>query len=194
MRLGSARSSVRGSFLANVDYQNIALPSQLKNYQEILTLICKHETEAVKEMMRKLSITEVVGIRGLNMEINDIGFENGPVETLMWNPLHFAVYFQNLELVQYMVKDMRINLGLTAPKSNAESEKDPVNTDRYPEDKLLTLLLAYDRKDPQLLKLLLDEGYRIWPSKSIETLLTERLNADIAELTDDSTPMVNVLA
>ncbi len=66
-------------------------------------------------MFRKLGIREVVGIRGLNFVLEEgiIG-ESGPVETLMWNPLHFAIYFQNLELVTYMVKEMKVNLGLTA--------------------------------------------------------------------------------
>ena len=72
---------------------------------------------------------EIVGIRGLNLILDDVGFEQGnSIETLMWNPLHFAVYFQNLELVKFFVRDMRINLAITAPKSNAENEKDPVNT------------------------------------------------------------------
>lgn len=188
LRLGSARSSVRGSFLANLDYQSIAVPSQLKIHQEILQLICQHETEAVKEMFKKLGLREVVGIRGLNLVLEEgIMGENGPVETLMWNPLHFAVYFQNQELVAYMVKEMKINLGLTGQKHNAESEKEAVNTDRYKEDKLLSLLLAYDRKDPDILKILLDEGFRIWPSKCLNTLLGERLNTDANDVCPQAT-------
>ena len=93
----------------------------------------------------------------------------------MWNPLHYAVYYQNLDLVKYFIKDMKINLGVTGPKSNADHEKDAVNNDRYPEDKLMTLLLAYDRRNPQILKFLLDEGYKIWPSKCINMLLNEKL-------------------
>lgn len=164
-----------------MDFSHIALPSQLKNYNEVLNLIVNHDTEGVKEMLRNMKVKEIVGIRGLNLILEDVRFEEGMVETLMWNPLHFAVYFQNFELVKYFVKDMRINLGLNAPKSVAETEKDAMNSDRFPEDKLMTLLLAYDRKDPQMLKFLLDEGYRIWPSKSINNLLNERLNADVSE-------------
>lgn len=44
-------------------------------------------------MLKKMKVTEIVGIRGLNLVIEDIDFEQGPVETLMWNPLHFAVYY-----------------------------------------------------------------------------------------------------
>jgi hypothetical protein len=76
---------------------------------------------------------------------------------------------------------MRINLGLTAPKSNAESEKDPFNNDRYPDDKIMLLLLAYDRRNPQILKFLLDEGYRFWPVKTIMNMLEDRLNEDVLE-------------
>ena len=81
----------------------------------------------------------------------------------MWNPLHFAVYTNNLILVQFLLRDMRVNLGLSAPKANADSEKDAVNNEKYLEDKLLLLLLAYDRKNPSMLKYLLDEGFRFWP-------------------------------
>jgi hypothetical protein len=84
----------------------------------------------------------------LNLVIEDIEFEDDPVETLMWNPLHFAVYYQNFDLLKFFLKEMRINLGLTAPKANADSEKDAVNNDRYPEDKIMLLLLAYDRRNP----------------------------------------------
>lgn len=70
---------------------------------------------------------------------------------------------------------------LTGMKSNADHEKDAVNNDRYPEDKLMALLLAYDRRNSQILKFLLDEGYKIWPSKCIDMLLNERLFNDIKE-------------
>lgn len=65
----------------------------------------------------------------------------------MWNPLHFAIYYQNFDLVKYFVKEMKINIPLTGMKSNADHEKDAVNNDRYPEDKLMALLLAYDRRN-----------------------------------------------
>ena len=88
-----------------------------------------------------------MGIRGLNLTIEDIDFENGSVETIMWNPLHFAIYYQNFELVKYFLKDLKINMGVTGPKAKADFEKDAVNSDRYPEDKIMSLLLAYDRRD-----------------------------------------------
>lgn len=99
-------------------------------------------------MIQKMKIREIVEIRGLNLYIDDIRFESEAIETLMWNPLHFAVYYSNYDLIKFFVKDMRINLGLTAPKANADSEKDAVNYDRYPEDKIMLLLLAYDRMNP----------------------------------------------
>jgi hypothetical protein len=38
-----------------------------------------------------------------------------------------------------------------------------VNNDKYPEDKIMILLLAYDRRNPIMLKFLLDEWFRFWP-------------------------------
>jgi hypothetical protein len=49
--------------------------------------------------------------------------------------------------VRYLVKDMKINLALTGAKASADSERDAFNSDRYPEDRLLALLLAFDRRD-----------------------------------------------
>lgn len=43
---------------------------------------------------------------------------------------------------------MQITFGVTAPKANAESEKEAaVNPKGFPEDKIMLLLIAYDRRD-----------------------------------------------
>lgn len=98
----------------------------------------------------------------------------------MWNPLHYAVYYQNLELLRYMLREMRINLALTAPKAPAENEREAVNNEKYTEDKIMVLLLAYDRRNPQLLRYLLGEGARFWPpKKTFEKLVKERLFEEI---------------
>ena len=86
---------------------------------------------------------------------------------MMWNPLHFAVYYQNFELVKFLISDMKVNISLSAPKANAESEKDAANTEKYPEDKIMILLLAYDRRNIQIMKFLLDECYKFWPLSTI---------------------------
>ena len=102
----------------------------------------------------------------------------------MWNPLHFAVYYQNLDLVKYILKTLKVNLSMTAPKANAESESDVINNDKYPEDKIMLLLLAYDRKNSTILRFLLDEGFRFWPQKTIVNLIEERINEDIMHYND----------
>jgi hypothetical protein len=56
------------------------------------------ETQAVVAMLRTMGLTEVVGVRGLALEIDDIeaskgGDEDESVNTVMWNPLQFAVYY-----------------------------------------------------------------------------------------------------
>lgn len=182
-KMPSARSSsMKGSFFSSADFSNISLPSQLKIYQEVLHLIIAADTDGVIEMIKKLKVREIAGIRGLNLLIDDIRVESeSPVDTVMWNPLYFAVYYQNYDLVRFLLKDLKINLGLSAPKANADTERDAVNNDRYPEDKIMLLLLAYDRRNPQILKFLLDEGFRFWPSKTIPNLLQERLNEDIIQ-------------
>ena len=74
---------------------------------------------------------------------------------------------------------MKVNIGLTAPKANAESERDVSNNDKYPEDKIILLLLAYDRRNPMILKFLLDECFRFWPLNTVNNLLEERIGEEI---------------
>jgi hypothetical protein len=104
----------------------------------------------------------------------------------MWNPLHYAVYYQNTEILKYLLKDMKINIALTAPKAPAENERENVNNDKYDEDKIIILLLAYDRRNPLMLKYLLDEGFRYWaPKKTITKLLNDRLFSEVSRYCEE---------
>jgi hypothetical protein len=100
-----------------------------------------------------------------------VNFESELIDTLMWNPLHFAVYFQHLELVKYFIQTLKVNVSVTAPKPLAESEKDPTNSVNYPEDKILLLFLAFDRRNSKILAYLLDRLYYFWPSSTLDQLL-----------------------
>lgn len=134
------------------------------------------------EILKKSKVTEVVGIRGLFRQIEDLEFEEDSVETLMWNPLHFAVYYQNFELVRFLVKDLKVNFAMTGPKANAESEKDEFNNEHYPEDKILLLLLAYDRRNSRILKFLLDQMHMFWPTSTVKQLLEDRFNSEVSQI------------
>jgi hypothetical protein len=85
----------------------------------------------VIDLIKKQNLKEIVGIRGLNLFIEDLEFEQDTVETVMWNPMHFAVYYNNFELVKHFVSVMKVNANMTLPKANAESEKDSDNTEKY---------------------------------------------------------------
>lgn len=79
-------------------------------------------------MIKKLKVKEIVAIRGLSILIEDIQFESDSVETKMWNPLHFAVYFQNIDLVKFFMKEMKVNMRFTLSKAYSDHEKDPGNS------------------------------------------------------------------
>jgi hypothetical protein len=97
-----------------------------------------------------------------------------------------------MELLRFLLREMRVNFALTAPKAPADSERDPVNHDKYTEDKIMLTLIAYDRKNPQLLKYLLDEGFKFWPSgKTVEKLLKERLFNEIIRFTIEEASFSN---
>lgn len=168
------------------DFAGIPLPSVLKANHDLLMLIVGGETQAAIAILKSMGVSEVAGIRGLNLQIDDIedteGVEGGEesVGTLMWNPLQYAVYYQNIDLLRFLLQDLKINLSLTAPKAPAENEREAVNNEKYTEDKIMLPLLAYDRRNPGMLKFLLDEGFRYWPSKkTLEKLLKERLFEEV---------------
>lgn len=68
---------------------------------------------------------------------------------------------------------------VTAPKPLAESEKDPTNSVNYPEDKILLLLLAFDRRNQKILTFLLDKLYFFWPSTTVDQLLIQKFNENV---------------
>jgi len=43
-------------------------------------------------------------------------------DTVMWNPLHFSVYQGHLDIIKFLHTDIKINIGLTAPKNIASNE------------------------------------------------------------------------
>ena len=176
----SARSnhSMRSSFYSNMEILQLPQPNKLKLFQEILTLITQGptNTRAVIDLIKKLQIREIVQIRGLYLSIEDMEHEDDPIDTIMWNPLHFAVYYGNFELVKFFISDLKVNIALTASKANAESEKDAVNTEKYPEDKIMLLLIAFDRQNRDIFWYLLHECYYFWPHFTINQLLKDHIN------------------
>lgn len=104
----------------------------------------------------------MVHIRGVNNLVSDLPYEEEEIETSMWNPLHFAVYHQELPIVKYLISDLKVNISITAPKAASESEKDPTNSVNFPEDKFMLLLIAFAKRDKAMLEYLLDELWYFW--------------------------------
>lgn len=48
-------------------------------------------------------------------------------DTVMWNPMHFAVYNGHLEVLKVLSEQYKVNLAKTAPKPFAINEGDQVN-------------------------------------------------------------------
>ncbi len=114
----------------------------------------------------------VVHIRGSNYVIEDLTIEDGDqIETLMWNPIHYAVYYNHVDIIKYIVEELGVNIGLTVPKPAAESEKDPTNSVSFPEDRIILLLIAIDRNNYQVLEYLLNALSQFWSRKDFTNLL-----------------------
>lgn len=99
----------------------------------------------------------VVHVRGCNYLLEDLLIEDGEtVETLMWNPIHYATYYGHLHILTYIVSELKINIGITVLKPAAESEKDPTNLATFPEDRIILLLIAIERNNFEVLDYLLN--------------------------------------
>lgn len=81
IKSGRNASFMRGSFYSNADIMGLPLPNQLKINQEILTLIVNGQTQAAIDMFKKLKCKEIVGIRGLSQQIDDLEFETDTIDT-----------------------------------------------------------------------------------------------------------------
>ena len=57
------------------------------------------DLQSLKKRLIANSITEVVHIRGVSLVVSDLPYEEEEIDTLMWNPLHYAVYHGQLEIV-----------------------------------------------------------------------------------------------
>ena len=93
------------------------------------------------------------------------------IETLMWNPLHFAVYYGHLEIIKFIIANLNVNIGLSAHKPNSESEKDPTNSVSFPEDKILLLLMAVAKNHTEVLKYLLNNLSMFWSNKNFKNFI-----------------------
>ena len=91
----------------------------------------------------------------------------------MWNPVHFAVYYDHLHIIRYIIEELKVNVGLTVRKHSAESEKDPTNSVSFPEDRILLLLIAVDRNHLKILEYLLNALSKFWSRKDFINLLAK---------------------
>ena len=175
--LGSQRGSGRRRFgTVDLNSTQIPLPSKLQLHHEIINLTIAGNLTRIKKIFQESKITEIVNIRGANFYYEDLNDdENEEMETHMWNPLHFAVYHQHLHIIKYFVQDLKVNIAITAPNAIAESEKDPTNSvKQFQEDKILLLLLAFTKRNAEIISYLLNELWYFWTKSIIEHLITKK--------------------
>ena len=74
----------------------------------------------------------------------------------MWNPLHFAVYFGHLDILKFFIEEYSINCPLlTLMKTPADSEDEPVNIYQFIDDKLFSLIHAFEQNHLDVFEYLL---------------------------------------
>ena len=124
--------------------------------------------------------TEVVHIRGVNHTLRDLPYDEEEIQTVMWNPLHYAVYHKHLHIVKYLIEEVGVNVSITAPKAHSENEKDPTNSVNFPEDKIMLLLVAFAKRDGPMVEYLLDKLWYFWSITFIDHFFNS-LNDDEEE-------------
>ena len=75
----------------------------------------------------KLTALDIYDIRGFAVKCFEKAYEskeNNPtvMNTREWNPVHFAIYYRQLRVVQYLVNDVKINLKFAIDSSNTYNE------------------------------------------------------------------------
>ena len=153
------------------------MPALLQWRRECIDSVIAGDLTRFKELISDKSVNflnSVVQIRGSNFIIEDLQIEEGNhIETLMWNPVHFAVYYDHLHIIRYIIEELKVNVGLTVRKHSAESEKDPTNSVSFPEDRILLLLIAVDRNHLKILEYLLNALSKFWSRKDFINLLAK---------------------
>lgn len=100
---------------------------------------------------------------------------DGETSTVMWNPLHFAVYYGHLPVLEYFIDELRITCPfLCLSKPPADNEEDIKNSLKYIEDKMYSLMIAYERNHMDVFKYLVNRFSKEWPQKTIKNFLEER--------------------
>ena len=132
------------------------MPNIIQWRRECIESVIEGDLARFKELLSDKNSSlknSVVNIRGSNFVIEDLSIEGGDqIETLMWNPLHFATYYDHFHIIRYIIEDMKVNVGLTVRKHPAESEKDPTNSVSFPEDRIMVLLIALDKNNLKVLE------------------------------------------
>lgn len=123
------------------------MPTLLQWQRECIQAVCSGNLDSFKTLLANPCNKvpgSVVHIRGFSMQVSDIG-QDEVVDTLMWNPLHFAVYYNQLSIAKFILTEMQANFGLTVQKCKSEFEKEPTNISLFADDKIIVLTMALSR-------------------------------------------------
>ena len=82
----------------------------------MISAVIKGNLKTIEDIVESHELKEIAHIRGVCVDIGSLPFEDeDQVDTSMWNPLHFAVYYKHLKIVQYFIDKMKVNDAITLP-------------------------------------------------------------------------------
>ena len=91
---------------------------------------------------------------------------------MMWNPLHFAIYMGHYEIVDFFIQELKVNpiLSLMKPIAESDIEAD-IMGERFKEDKIFAVIMAYERKHLEILNFLLNYLSTCLPKYTMKYLI-----------------------
>ena len=103
--------------------------------------------------MKQPDFVDLMMLSGLEKNIT---IDDNQCNTLLWNPLLFAIFYNQTKVVKYFIQECNVNLitCMMDPKIRQNGIDDNGNLEWQPSDVMFGYFLAVHRKNLDILKIL----------------------------------------
>jgi hypothetical protein len=91
----------------------------------------------------------------------------------MWNPLLYALVFKHLNIVRYLIEEVKVNAKLCLRDPIHSGESSEVSPTFKERSKVFSILVVFFNKDQETLNYLLNRLTQLWSPNEIEIVLQE---------------------
>lgn len=130
---------------------------------DLNSLIYTNKTSRAKTLMSEYQIRSVTGLQSSDEEQTVVLFKRETHHTKHWNPVHFAIYKKNLDLVKQILSQPHENIRL-ATKLDSDGQIDPIEAEAFP------LILACSNEDLNMFKYFWEQHF-LWNMLHLNVVL-----------------------